>query len=275
MKVLVRALKDEASMNIADKLLGMRDFEDAGEFEGHPTSRWNEWHLVTTPDYHIDNEHLDRRLSAVFDEPVELMVFLSRHRSESGTRSLTVHPPGNPANADLGGTPKTLVPAAPHEMTAALRNLSRSAEGLDYAVTFEVTHHGPSLDAPAFFIEIGSSEEEWNDQDAGRAVAGAVSGIMDGVTPSSKTLIGIGGGHYAPRFTEVVQKFDVSVGHMLPTYHIDNIDAPLILQAMERSGAVGAYLHRKSMRSEPRRRILALLEELDIRVYRAADLEPL
>ncbi len=275
MKVLVRALKDDASVNIADKLVSIREFEEEGEFEGYPVSRWNDWHLVTTPEYHIDNEHLDRRISNTLGDDVELMVFLSRHRSESGARSLTVHPPGNPASADLGGVPKTLVPSAPHEMTAALRNLVGTAEGLDYAVTFEVTHHGPSLEAPTLFIEIGSSEAEWNDPEAGKAVAEAVSGIMGGIDLSTTTLIGIGGGHYAPRFTEIVQGYNASVGHMIPTYHVDNIDAPLILQAMEKTGADGAYLHRKSMRSEPRRRIIGLLEDLGIKVYRASDLEPL
>jgi len=275
MKVLVRALVDDASVNIAGDLLGMREFEDAGEFEGHPVSRWQDWRLVTTPEFHIHNEHLDRRIAEAFGEQVELMVFLSRHRSESGTRSLTVHPPGNPNKAELGGDPRTLVPAAPHEMTAALRNLARAADGLDYAVTFEVTHHGPALDTPSFFIEIGSSEAEWKDPDAGRAVAGAVDGLIDGVPRAPTVLIGIGGGHYAPRFSEVVAKFNVSFGHMIPTYHIEIVDTQLIEHAMARTGADGVYLHRKSMRSEPRRRILSMLEEIDVRVYRAADLEPL
>jgi D-aminoacyl-tRNA deacylase len=275
MKVLVRALKDDASVNIAGKLADLLVLDDAGGFEGHAVGRAGEWHLVTTPEFHIDNENLDRRIGEALGEPVELMVFLSRHRSESGTRSLTVHPPGNPSGADLGGLPKTLVPAAPHEMTAALRNLRQTALGLDYAVTFEVTHHGPSLDAPAFFIEIGSSAREWNDDDAGIAVAEAVVSIMGGVEPAPLTLIGIGGGHYAPRFSEVVQDHNVSIGHMLPTYHIDNIDPALIEQAMSKSSADGVYLHRKSMRSEPRRRIIRMLEDLGIRVYRAGDLEPL
>jgi D-aminoacyl-tRNA deacylase len=272
MKILVRALKDEASVNIADKLENTLDFEEDGDLEGHPVQKWRDWLLVTTPDYHIENEHLDRRISEAFGEPVELMVFLSRHRSESGARSLTVHPPGNPGGADLGGIPRTLVPAAPHEMTAALRSLLKSAEGLDYAITFEVTHHGPSLDVPTFFIEIGSSTLEWNDDDAGIAVAKAVISIMNGIEPAPLTLVGIGGGHYAPRFSEVVQDFNVSIGHMLPTYQIDNIDPPMIEQAMERSNADGVYLHRKSMRSEPRRRIIGMLEDLGIRVYRAGDL---
>src|SRR2546428_10273485 len=48
-------------------------------------------------------------------------------------------------------------------MTEVLRAVRREAEGLSYAVTFEATHHGPVLDAPSFFIEVGSTEKEWRD----------------------------------------------------------------------------------------------------------------
>ena len=42
---------------------------------------------------------------------------------------------------------------------------------LDYEVSYEVTHHGPSLDVPAMFVELGSSENQWSDSKAAEAVA--------------------------------------------------------------------------------------------------------
>src|SRR5208337_602698 len=44
-----------------------------------------------------------------------------------------------------------------------------------YRVSYEVTHHGPtSLSIPLFFDETASTEKEWGDPVAGRAVAEAV-----------------------------------------------------------------------------------------------------
>jgi len=59
-------------------------------------------------------------------------------------------------------------------MQATLRALARHCpEG--YQVSYEVTHHGPTtLVHPSFFVEIGSTEKEWGDPVAGRAVAEAV-----------------------------------------------------------------------------------------------------
>ncbi len=33
------------------------------------------------------------------------------------------------------------------------------------------THHGPSLDVPTMFVELGSSETQWRDSKAAQAVA--------------------------------------------------------------------------------------------------------
>mgnify|MGYP001136811958 CR=1 FL=1 len=44
-----------------------------------------------------------------------------------------------------------------------------------YEVMYEATHHGPTdIPLPSCFIELGSTEKEWNDRIAARAVAQAV-----------------------------------------------------------------------------------------------------
>ncbi|MDD1748219.1 MAG: D-aminoacyl-tRNA deacylase, partial [Methanomassiliicoccales archaeon] len=94
------------------------------------------------------------------------MVFLSRHKAASGIPTLTAHPIGNFSKADFGGRPGTLVRSSPDMMTSTLRELQRNAAGLGFGVSFEVTHHGPYLEAPTMYIEIGSSEENWGNKDA-------------------------------------------------------------------------------------------------------------
>ena len=130
----------------------------------------------------------------------DLLIFLSRHTSVNPVPVLTVHVTGNFRDAELGGRPRTLAPAAPAMMQATLRALARHCPG-GYRVSYEVTHHGPTgLSHPSFFVEIGSTEKEWADPAAGRAVAEAVLEAVP--LANAVPLIGFGGTHYAVRETE-------------------------------------------------------------------------
>jgi D-aminoacyl-tRNA deacylase len=64
-------------------------------------------------------------------------------------------------------------------------------------------------------------------------------------------LLGIGGGHYAPRFTDIALEKKAAFGHMIPTYHIDagNIDEESFEKALNATPNVnGVYIHRKSLK---------------------------
>jgi D-aminoacyl-tRNA deacylase len=77
------------------------------------------------------------------------------------------------------------------------------------------------------FVEVGSSEREWEDPDAARAVARALldlRGVDPDAPPENGTrrhLVGVGGGHYAPRFERVVRETDWAVGHVLADWGLD------------------------------------------------------
>ena len=57
--------------------------------------------------------------------------------------------------------------------------LQNYVEGTDLAnqfeLTLEVTHHGPWLEVPALFIEIGSTEETWPHEGAAELLASIIS----------------------------------------------------------------------------------------------------
>ncbi len=59
---------------------------------------------------------------------------------------------------------------------------------LDYEVSYECTHHGPSLNVPAMFVELGSSEKQWNDSRAAEAVAHAAMEAIAKFEPFQSTL---------------------------------------------------------------------------------------
>jgi len=113
MRFLVASEADEASLSQRDELLGIESWKDEDPFGGRPSWRLRDLVLLTIPEPHLYRDHLDRDLESGFQEPADLVVYLSKHRSESGRPSLTVHPIGNPGAAEFGGQPQTLVPSAP------------------------------------------------------------------------------------------------------------------------------------------------------------------
>ena len=269
MRVLVASEADEASRSQRDALLELASWSEDARFEGLPTWRRGDLWLVTIAEHHLYRDRLDETIAGHFGGPLELLVYLSKHRSESGTPSLTVHPIGNLGSADFGGFARTLVPAAAREMTAALRALRREAAGLKYNVTFEATHHGPYLATPTFYIEQGSTEREWADREAARAIARTLLGLEPVDAPIA---IGIGGGHYVPRHTDVALERRVAFGHLLPAYALPSVDEAMLAQAVDASRATLAYVHRKSVSKPDARRLEERLEALGVKVVREADL---
>ena len=130
------------------------DWKEQGVFSDHPLLIHGNDILVTIDERHLFADDIDQRIRAATDLDIEVVVFLSRHKAASGIPTLTVHPIGNVAmKADFGGKPGVLVPSAPDLMTSLLRNMQVHAEGLGYQISFEVTHHGPSLGTPTLYIE--------------------------------------------------------------------------------------------------------------------------
>jgi D-aminoacyl-tRNA deacylase len=155
-------------------------------------------------------------------------------------------------------------------MTAALRGLRREARALAYEVTFEATHHGPYLAAPTFFIEQGSAEREWSDLAASRAIARV---LLDLEPLDAPVAIGLGGGHYVPRHTDLAGRRRIAFGHLLATYALEKAKPEVLGQAVERTeGATIAYLHRKSLPKPLVRDVEERLASLGVRVVREGDL---
>jgi D-aminoacyl-tRNA deacylase len=151
--------KDVAGTNIAKQVLSNYPFEKANsEFQESAvySAEINGKHvnLVT-----LKNETVYAQdLLDNFPSP-ELVVFLSRHSSQSGKPTLSVHTPGNFGNAELGGLPRTLSVSPAKAMQDTLKALMhfKNEMNLDYEVSYECTHHGPSLNVPTMFVELGSS----------------------------------------------------------------------------------------------------------------------
>ncbi len=271
--LIVTSSEDRASMTIRTSLLARADWREDGEFAGHPALESGGRTMVLVDGIHLDEDHIDARAAEQLGRSFEVVVFASRHRAESGIPTLTVHPIGNYSTADYGGAPRTLSPAAPQLMTSALRNLRSNAAGLDFDVSFETTHHGPLVDTPAFYIEIGSAEDMWGRVDAAEAIA---SSILEARDEGHPVVLGVGGGHYAPRFTDIATSRRAAMGHMAANYALESLDADMIAQMAAKSGgARRVYFHRKSMSKPLYRELAERFRTCGIEEISSNDLEPL
>lgn len=266
MRVIVTSKKDLAGTNIYRRLAKNFGFEESGDFEGSAIYKKGEILLIATEKGQVKAEHLDKHFSP------EYYVFASRHRSVSGERTLTVHTPGNlTEEAKVGGRPRELAYSTPDAVKAALLELERerTERNLDYKVSMEVTHHGPTaLNRPVLFVEVGSTEKEWRDPMAVAAVAKAALAAAENKKAYEKG-IGIGGNHYAPRHTRFVLESGAALGHLVPSYALDSFDLDLLSQAVDKSSAAFCFLDWKGMKRKQREKVLKLARKLGIPVRRS------
>lgn len=276
-RLLVCCPGDEPSVNMASCLRGMMEWDDIGTDGRNSYVRHGDDVIMTIDGLHITSEGIDEAARAFGIVPDEV-VFMSRHKAASAIPTLTVHPIGNYRSADFGGRPETLVKSSPHSMSQALRLISEFDDTGVYKDSFEVTHHGPYLETPTYFIEIGSDETRWGDMKAARILSRVISeNVPD---EGNLVAIGIGGGHYAPRFTEMVLGYRIDIGHMIPGYQIEGLDDEAVVGCIRRAseateGARCAYLHRKSFKKSEQSRMENLVESAGLEVVSSKDLEPL
>ena len=84
-------------------------------------------------------------------------------------------------------------------------------------------------------------------------------------------VIGIGGGHYTPRFTEAAFSHEVCFGHMVANYGVSVLTSTLIKKAINSSEAEGIYFHRKGMKKSEYRKWKLWAEENQIKIYSQTD----
>ncbi len=273
--MLVCSRVDPASVNLRDRLLEQGDWERTNRtFRGHAVWSQSEAILLEVEGPSIHDEALDGDLHAL-GLPLRDVWFLSKHRAESGHPSLTVHPIGNHGEAKFGGRAHTPSPAAARDMGALLRRLRhhRDAAGLPHSVTYEATHHGPLMSLPTLFVEIGSDEAWYTDRKGAEAVAGAIQDVLRGEGKSTgPVLVGVGGGHYAPRQTDIALAGRADFGHLVPAHALpEDATRDVLAKAIAATpGCDAVHVHKKGLKGPQRSRVLAWCGEIGIKVWDGA-----
>lgn len=271
MKVaIIITTPDFAGLNVKEHLLRDFPFEKTNElFENVPI-----YHLSNN--FHEISIYTSNKRCVMFENPdidAELFIFPTTHRSSANTNSLSCHTQGNWAEAELGGIPRNLS-FAPALLLKEVFKLLNNYKNLDEEITMEVTHHGPQLEKPTIFIEIGSDETQWKRTDLGKIIASTVMNILYKEIPFYPTAIGMGGPHYCNNFNDIQLNSEIALGHICPKHMIEKIDKEMIIQAIEKTMPKPkiAIIDWKGM-GPNKQRILDILNEIGIEVKKTKDLK--
>lgn len=233
--VIVTTKQNICGRNIREILLKKFDFRELEEeFDNTPILSYNNIRLVFSEKDVIHSDHLDK-LDA------DLLIFGSRHKSEANKPSLLTHITGNLSSDNShGGNPLELAYGSTRAIREAYLTLKQEKEKHDltaFDVTVEATHHGPtSLKTPLIYIEVGSTELEYNNENALLSVTNAIMKVCQiknecEIIPS----ICFGGGHYATRFNELMELTSIAIGHILPKYHKEHITQEIVEQMIDKT----------------------------------------
>src|SRR3989338_9553187 len=92
----------------------------------------------------------------------------------------------------------------------------------DFQITIEATHHGPTaLNKPAIFIEIGTTEKQWNDELLCNSVAKLVLQTLSEPIKTHPVAICFGSTHYPEKFTKEIIEGKHSLGTVIPKHALE------------------------------------------------------
>jgi D-aminoacyl-tRNA deacylase len=147
----------------------------------------------------------------------------------------------------------------------------------DYAITMEATHHGPLIDKPCVFIEIGSTDVEWTDRRAGFIIAKTISEAIKEYkeNPYNEIAIAIGGPHYCPSFNKIQESSNVAISHVIPKYVLP-LTEEMIKEAVQKTDEEIDFvlLDWKGLGSkEERERIIEILDRWYLQYRKTSEIK--
>jgi D-aminoacyl-tRNA deacylase len=233
MKLIISSELDKAGENIRESLLQKYPFEKLENNYFYDKNKdallvriKNETIYTDFPEIIIQKEMEDYGLTKI-----DSIFFATRHKSVTKIPTLTCHTPGNFGKADYGGKDNQVSPSNPLFQKTVLNEIMNLSKKLDipFEVSLEATHHGPLTGLPTTFIEIGSDESYWGIKEAGELIASAIYNSLSYNEKEKPYRIagGIGGGHYCPKFTEIMLSTDIAIGHVIAKYNTPVTDSML------------------------------------------------
>ncbi len=257
--LVVASKKDKAGINITTRL---SQFRENPMLSSMKQEAGYDFYLVDEEIIYTNNLNPEKI------NKYDFIIFASKHTSEKKEKTLSVHAPGNWRKADFGGEDGKICRSSALFQKQIFEKLKANVEQYhlekDYAITMEATHHGPLIDKPCLFIEIGSTDTEWNDRRAGFVIAKTISEAIKEYheNPYNEVAIAIGGPHYCPSFNKIQENSNVAISHVIPKYVLP-LTEEMIKEAIQKTEEEidFALLDWKGLGSaEERERILEILD---------------
>ena len=227
------------------------------------SKKYHNLNLVVTDEELIHLRSIDK-----FENPNGVLIFLSKHASKSKIPALTSHFTGNfSTDNSLGGAAFEIGIAYPSFQKEYMKNLYSMKNSLPkYDLTIESSHHGPTSSLnPILFIEIGSSEEEWNNKETAKVVCECLIQTIQNENKKAnikelEIAIGLGGNHYPQKFNNLILTSNVAFASIASKHNLRFINNEMLGQMRKRSieKVTSIYIDKKGLGSE-KDRILSLL----------------
>ena len=231
MELLVAYQDDPAGYNMA-KFLSKEMIQEDDIFHG------DYYDLVVIPTPTISADWLEEKYD------YDGFVFLSKHAADSGVLALTCHSTGNFSNAKFGGNDRQIAIPKPDFQKIYLQTLKNNqSQFSDFQITIEATHHGPTaLTKPSIFVEIGTTDRQWNDVSLCNSVASLVHQVMSQPIKEHPVAICFGGTHYSSKFTNELLEGPYALGTVIPKHALDDLDENLFLHILTQNNMAKTVL---------------------------------
>jgi D-aminoacyl-tRNA deacylase len=211
--------------------------------------------VIALEEHPIYHDYPEKEAGARKDE---LIIIPSQHKSLKNIRSLTVHAAGNFDTNDYGGAKNKMTLYDGKYARGVLMNINKYAQGLNFEVTYEATHHGPYSENPLLFVEIGSSDLEYGDKEIGYMMARA---IYESYGEEAEIYCGIGGMHYSSKFTKMAINEGLAFGHIASKYRFASLTPDSLNEMFQKSiGAEGFLIENKSFDSLQKNSLKKMLD---------------
>ena len=268
--LLVAGKKDLAGINITTQLSQFRENPLASSLKSIPSF---DFYLVDDEIIYTESLNLEKI------NKYDFIIFASKHKSEKREKTLSVHAPGNWRQNELGGEKEKICKTSALLQKQILQKLITNSEKYhlkDYKVTLECTHHGPLINKPCIFIEIGSTENEWKYRKAAFVIAKTISETINEFkeNPYNEIAIGIGGPHYCPNFNKIQLKSNIALSHIIPQYVLP-LKEEMIKEVIQKTDEEVdfALLDWKGLgNAEQRQQVLDILDKLYVEYKRTNEI---
>jgi D-aminoacyl-tRNA deacylase len=268
--VLVASDQDLAGMTMTDYLLSSAEFaregkRDAGESYRSPRHHNVQLYISTGSLLNLEN------LGDLYPH-AGVFIFLSKHKSDSRIPTLTCHCTGNfDADNAYGGRPREIAISYPSLQKGYLKAITAAGQKVpQYDIIIEATHHGPtSLNKPVLFVELGSSEKQWADNNAAAAICDALLEMLDnGIDCCDKVGIALGGTHYPIKFNKLLLESKFGLAAVASKHNLAAVDEEILNQMVEKSveKVTHVVLDSKGLGSQ-RDRIMKIAEKTRLELY--------